>query len=365
MRSGMRCGSGEGGSLVARTRSKTRSEACAGRLLHPEQGRACRAPVRDLLILLTGWPSVHPAEMPPSTHACRVFGPLLVGAGDGAADEDSKDERTDEDNGLLVGDVDLLADGDGGETGTEGDPAGLADERVAGERVDDGAGTGLGRGLVAVQSDGSNRGGSTGGDRGSGKGEGGHPASSNAERHDVRVVTDQRMSRTRNSPPPSLPLSTGRTNTRARQLYKPHRSQQPRLPCLIRALLCSALPSVATNSASQPAGQPLESLLAFLSSAIVRLCCLRALLFGDSRRAPGTESRRGSIGSPKNPGHASAMRMPPLRTDIRGQSDPDPETGRGTRPAQLCHCRDQAWQFTSATNATAALASILRSVHAE
>lgn len=120
-------------------------------------------------------------------------GPLLVGAGDGAADEDGKDERADKDDGLLVGDVDLLADGDGSETGTEGDPAGLADERVAGQRVDDGASTGLGRGLVAVQSDGSNRGGSTGGNRGSGKGEGGHPASSNAERHDVRVVTDQRM----------------------------------------------------------------------------------------------------------------------------------------------------------------------------
>lgn len=110
--------------------------------------------------------------------------PLLVGAGDGTADKDGKDERTDKDNSLLVGNVDLLADGDGGKSGTEGDPAGLADERVAGQSVEDRAGAGLGRRLVAVQADGSDRGGSTGSDGGSRKGEGRDPTSSDTERHD-------------------------------------------------------------------------------------------------------------------------------------------------------------------------------------
>lgn len=109
--------------------------------------------------------------------------PLLVRAGDGTSDENGKDERTDKDNSLLVGNVNLLADGDGSETSSEGDPAGLANERVAGQSVKDGAGTSLRGRLVAVESDSSDRSGGAGSDCGSRKGEGGDPTSSNAERH--------------------------------------------------------------------------------------------------------------------------------------------------------------------------------------
>jgi hypothetical protein len=82
-----------------------------------------------------------------------VLGPLLVGGAtvDGHAGVDGK--QTDHDDGLLVDDVELVADGGDGDTGTGGEDGGLAQDAVAGQGVEDALGLLLGRGsgLVALQ----------------------------------------------------------------------------------------------------------------------------------------------------------------------------------------------------------------------
>lgn len=73
-----------------------------------------------------------------------ALSPLLVHGttelGDGGEDA----EQTEGDDGFLVHDVELVADGRDGETGASGEDGGLGDERVAGKRVEDGLGLLLG-----------------------------------------------------------------------------------------------------------------------------------------------------------------------------------------------------------------------------
>ncbi len=53
-------------------------------------------------------------------------------------------EQTEGDDGFLVDDIVLAADGVDGETGGGGEDGGFGDERVTGQRVDDGLGLHLG-----------------------------------------------------------------------------------------------------------------------------------------------------------------------------------------------------------------------------
>lgn len=82
----------------------------------------------------------------------RRVSPVLVGLDDRAADESRKDQETSQDHGLVVGHVELVRDGEGGETGTEGDPGGLRDQRVTRERVNERRRLRLRGGLCKVRS---------------------------------------------------------------------------------------------------------------------------------------------------------------------------------------------------------------------
>lgn len=67
-----------------------------------------------------------------------TISPLLVGALHRAGNEGGDDEESSEDDGLFIDDVNLGGDRGGGQTGSEDDSTGLADERAAGNGVDDG-----------------------------------------------------------------------------------------------------------------------------------------------------------------------------------------------------------------------------------
>jgi len=67
-----------------------------------------------------------------------AVGPLAVGLADEARDVAEEDDERAEDDDLLVEDKELVRDGGGRGRGGEGDDAGLGDERVAGEGVDEG-----------------------------------------------------------------------------------------------------------------------------------------------------------------------------------------------------------------------------------
>lgn len=70
--------------------------------------------------------------------------PLRVGRATELDERSPRREEAEGDDGLLVHDVVLAADGIGGKTGGAGQDGGLGDETVAGERVDDGLGLLLG-----------------------------------------------------------------------------------------------------------------------------------------------------------------------------------------------------------------------------
>lgn len=73
------------------------------------------------------------------------LGPLLV-QGASVRDKGTPNaQQTEGDDGLLVDDIVLVADGVDGQTGSGGQDGGLGDERVAGQGVDDGLRLGLGR----------------------------------------------------------------------------------------------------------------------------------------------------------------------------------------------------------------------------
>ena len=110
---------------------------------------------RDLLDLLLG-----------------VVGPGRAGV---LADSPEDGEQREGDDGLLVDDVELVADGGDRDTGTGGEDGGLAQEVAAGEGVDDALGLLLGCGLVALQArlDGGHGGLVQGGDGGGGTRAGG------------------------------------------------------------------------------------------------------------------------------------------------------------------------------------------------
>lgn len=72
------------------------------------------------------------------------LGPLLV-HGATVLDESAPDaQQAEGDDGLLVDDIVLVAEGIDGQTGGGGQDGGLGDQRVAGDGIDDGLGLGLG-----------------------------------------------------------------------------------------------------------------------------------------------------------------------------------------------------------------------------
>lgn len=104
-----------------------------------------------------------------------VLGPLLVGGATVDGNTGVDGEKTQHDDGLLVDDIELVADGGNRDTSTGGEDGGLAQEVAAGQGVDDALGLLLGGGLVALEArlDGGHGGLVQGGDGGGGTRAGG------------------------------------------------------------------------------------------------------------------------------------------------------------------------------------------------
>jgi hypothetical protein len=69
------------------------------------------------------------------------LGPLLVRLPKGTANEGEDDDRADKDNRLLIDDVELLGNGSSSDASAEDNSAGLAEQRVSGESVNQGIST--------------------------------------------------------------------------------------------------------------------------------------------------------------------------------------------------------------------------------
>lgn len=77
--------------------------------------------------------------------------PRVVWRADRGSDRGEDDEETDGEDGLFVGDVELGADGGGGQTGTEEDTRRLGEEGGGGDRVDDRGGLFIRGGLCGLR----------------------------------------------------------------------------------------------------------------------------------------------------------------------------------------------------------------------
>lgn len=80
-----------------------------------------------------------------------TLGPLLVGGTTVHGDSSVDGKKTQEDDGLLVDDVQLVADGGNGDTGSGGQDGGLAEQVATGQRVEDGLGLVLWGGDVGLE----------------------------------------------------------------------------------------------------------------------------------------------------------------------------------------------------------------------
>jgi hypothetical protein len=66
-----------------------------------------------------------------------TLGPILVGGATVVSDGPEDGAEGQHDDGLLVDDVDLIADGGDGDTGAGGEDGGLGRQIAAGQRVED------------------------------------------------------------------------------------------------------------------------------------------------------------------------------------------------------------------------------------